>query len=123
MDLWTGLAGMMLVVVVAIAVAVQTGVLASSIWILSNDDNNPFTNDGQLVTWGKCAGIVVVYYVLLVVLAPLAGCFGLLLTMGAWFLAIMMLFERSFGEAFLIFLANIVISMGVNWGLGKAFGV
>ena len=121
MNAWVDLAGTVLVMAIAIAVLIQTAVLAASIWLLAGADNNPFKSDGMLVTWAKCAGVVVGYIVLMVLLSQVAGCFGVLLALGAWFLAIMMLFERSFGEAVLIFLANAVISIGVNWVLGQVF--
>ena len=39
----------------------------------------------------------------------------LVLAFAGWFLGIMILFQRNFGQAFLIVLANVAIGFVVNW--------
>lgn len=107
---WVGLTGFAIIVVFIIWVAIQTGVLAASIFILSGENDNPFKEEPQLVVWGKCAGLVTA-----VALMGFIPGFGWVLSLIAWFLGIMMLFERTFGQAIMIFLANIAIGFLVNW--------
>ncbi len=112
---WTGLEGSMLVAMLLIAGSVQTVVLAASIWMLSGEEDHPFVEDGQFVVWGKCAGLMVV--VTMLSLIPYGGWIAL----AAWYFGIMILFNREFGEALFIFLANIIIALVVIWLLTNAF--
>lgn len=109
MPFWTGLAGTMLIVAVIIAFAIQTAVLAVSILFLSGEDDNPFHGEGQFTAWGKCATLVA--GVLAVSFIPE----GAVLSLMGWFVGVMTLFQRNFGQAFMIVLANVAFGFGVNW--------
>ncbi len=115
MTLWTGLEGTFLFAALMIAFAIQTAVLAAGIWLLSGENDNPFHEEGQIVAWGKCAGLVA--GVLALSFIPN----GAVLALVGWFLGIMILFHFNFGQAFMIFLANLAIGAGVNWLLMQAF--
>ncbi len=107
--LWTDLEGTRLVALLIIAFGIQTAVLGTSLLMLSGEDDNPFKEDGQLIAWGKCAGLVA--GVTLILMFPLGG----LVAIGGWFVGVMMLFERTLSQTFMLFLANIVISYGLIW--------
>lgn len=111
MPFWTGIEGTTLIAAVIIAFAIQTAVLAVSILFLSGEDNNPFRGEGHFVAWGKCAALVA--GVLAVSFIPE----GAVLSLGGWFVGVMTLFQRNFGQAFMIVLANVAIGVGVNWVL------
>ncbi|MBC8869647.1 MAG: hypothetical protein H8E44_09530 [Planctomycetes bacterium] len=103
--------------------SVSTVILAAALWLLSDEGNNPFKEDGNGVTWGKCAALAFGSHLLLIGLiifgALILGAFGillgLLLTIVAWFMGIMVLFDRTFLQAILFTIAV--------WGLSALLGL
>jgi hypothetical protein len=68
-----------------------------------------FQTDGQAVTWGKCAALVVGMTVLGWV--P----FGGLLALIAFFVGVMAFFQKTFLRALLLLIINGLFSLRVTW--------
>src|SRR5262245_1672837 len=98
--------------ILLVAFALQTAVLAGSLFMVEGDDDSSFKNDGVWLTLAKCAGIVLIVLVLRFV--P----FGGLVAIAGWFLGIMAAFQKSFGQTVLLFVVNLAISMLVGFGIG-----
>ena len=49
-----------LVLVYLVVFGLSSVILGASLWIMSDKGSNPFQEDGRAVTYGKCAGIVLV---------------------------------------------------------------
>ncbi len=100
------------ILVYTVYILILTAVLAATIWGLCEEGTNPFKDDGHLITWGKCLGLVVA-----VSLVDLVPEFGFWLSLGAWYLGIMILFQKTFGQTFIITCVNKAIGWGVLWVL------
>ena len=107
----------LLILVYTVATLILTAVLAATIWGLCEEGTNPFKDDGHLITWGKCLGLVVA--VSLVSLVPEVGHW---LYLGTWVLGIMVLFQKTLGQTFIIFLVNWALSWGLFWLIGVLLG-
>ena len=105
-----------------VQIAVTTGILSLSLWILSDDRSSPFQEYGVSATWIRCAGLVVVNILIGFVFvfavestgSFLVGIAGSVISLVCWFVGIMALFERTFGQAFLLTLA----CEALGWMLG-----
>jgi len=109
-----------------VSIAISIGILGLGLWILSDERDNPFREYGVGVTWAKIAGLVVginvwAFIVLAVLLAaelPLLAFVGAIITILLWFGGIMVLFEKSFGQAFLLTIACWVLRLLLEGGIG-----
>jgi hypothetical protein len=99
-----------IVLVLAAAVAVETGILAVSLFLVEDVKTGSFKEFGAGGTLGRCAGIVIVR----TLLALIPFCIGFVLSPVVWFLGIMVLFQKTFGQTVFLFLLNAIISIGVN---------
>jgi hypothetical protein len=98
----------MLIALWVLPPAIHFAALAASLWVFTDQDEGPYKVDGVGVTLGKCAGISVLVPVLLFVvplvvqpkalpiLAVLIGC------LVAWLFLVRILFNTTWGQAFLI---------------------
>ena len=100
-------------VVYVVAIAISTVVFGASLFLVEDIKESSFQTDGQAVTWGKCAGLVVVMTVL--GLLP----FGALLALIAFFVGVMVLFQKTFLQALLLLVINGLFSLGVAWVIGR----
>jgi len=103
------------IVVYAIAIAVQTGILAVSLFLVEDVKASSFKEFGAGGTLGRCAAIVVVASI--VGLIPFY--IGLVLGLVVWFIGIMFLFQKPIGQTFVLFLINAIISIGVTGLIGS----
>jgi len=101
------------VVLYGIAIAVSTAVFGASLFLVEDIKESSFRTGGQMATWGKCAAIVVA--MTLIGLLP----FGTLLALVAFFLGVMLLFQKTFLQALLLLIINGLFSIGVWWLLDK----
>ena len=90
--------------------------MVGGIWFLSGEDDNPFRQEGQLVAWGKSAGLVA--GVLALTFLPAGSALALV----GCFVGIMTLFHCNFGEALMIFTVNLVFGFAINWLLLQMLG-
>ena len=89
---------------------ISTISLAAALWIIGEDDTDPFKNNGVGPTLAKCCCISAVQTGLSMFL-PYGGLIGLIVWLGA----VMVLFDKSFFGALLISLVGGI----VTWGLGS----
>ena len=110
---------------ILVSVAILTGILALGVWILSDDRNNPFHEYGVRATWIKCGGLVVAMNILafgaLFVLAATGSVFvvavgGAIGSVVCYLGGIMVLFEKTIGQAFQLSIA----CWFLEWGLGES---
>lgn len=109
---------MSFLIVFSVTVAVSTVLFAAALWLLSQDDNNPFREYGVGATWARCAALIVGIELLewgIVALVAATGSgliafLGVIVRIAAWFFGIMLLFERTFVQAILLTIAM--------WGIG-----
>ena len=101
------------IVVYVVAVAIGAVVFGASLFLVEDIKKSSFRTDGQVVTWGKCAGLVVVMTVL--GLLP----FGGLLALIAFFVGVMALFQKTFLQALLLLVINGLFSRGVAWVIAR----
>ncbi len=91
-------------VFLVIAFLFSTTSLALALWIIGEEDTDPFKTDGFKPTMLKCIGICAITTALSLV--P----FGRLVGSVIWFIAVMALFEKSVFGAVLIAISGAVIS-------------
>jgi hypothetical protein len=101
------------IVIYVVAIAITTVVFGASLFLVEDIKESSFRTDGQAVTWGKCVGLVIVMTVL--GLLP----FGTLLALVAFFVGVMVLFQKTFLQALLLLVINGVFSLGVGWALER----
>ncbi|HJZ90451.1 MAG TPA: hypothetical protein VKE40_06230 [Gemmataceae bacterium] len=101
------------IIVYIVGIAVSTVVLGASRFLVEDIKEGSFRTDGAAVTWGKCAGLVVVMTVLGVL--P----FGTMLALIAFFVGVMVLFEKTFLQALLLLVINGLFSLAVVWVIGR----
>jgi hypothetical protein len=106
---------MLLALSFLISALISTAILGATLHILSGESDNPFQVDGRAATWAKCLGLVVI--VNLLSLIPNVG--GAVLTLGAWFGGIMLLFGRTLGHTVLLTCCNSALAFFVWWLLAK----
>ena len=95
---------LILIVVIAVSILLSTGVLCVAMLLVGDEELN---QDTAL----KCLGISTA--ATLVRLIPMIG----LISIVVWFVGVMVAFEKTFGEAFLIGLSVFVINLGIGFGL------
>ena len=100
---------MLFALVFILSALVSTIILAGTLSILSDHDDNPFARDEHIASWIRCLGLVVL--VKLIVLVPLP--FTELVAVLLWFAGIMYLFARSFWQVILIIVSNAVLGIVV----------
>ena len=86
------------------AVAGGSCVLVFSLWLLSEKDSNPLADLGLRQCFIRAAVLCVVSLALQLLLP--AGLITLVIVAAFWWGAIMFLFERTLGQAFLLGVAN-----------------
>ncbi len=96
------------IVVYTIGIVLQTGVLATSLFLVEDIQESSFKELGAVGALARCAGISVV--TILLSLVP----FGFLLALVVWFLGFMVLFQKSFGQTVILFLVNGLVSIALN---------
>jgi len=108
----------------AIQLVVQTTVLTLILSLIGEGDTDPFKRDGFRSTvlrcFGTCSVTTTLWYLSLSV-APFGHTIGVLLmtiTIGIWFGAVMILFEKSWLGALLIAVSVFVVSLLMSVGLG-----
>ena len=94
-----------LAVVLVVVTLLSTGVLAVAMWLVGDEELN---RDTLL----KCLGITV-----LVTLSGLVPGIGGLIAIAVWLVGLMVAFEKTFGEAFLIGICCWVINLVLRLGL------
>ena len=104
---------LLIIVIYIVAIAMSTLVFGASLFLVEDIKDGSFRNDGQKVTWGKCAGIVILMTVL--GLVP----YGSVPALIAFFLGVMVLFQKTFLQAFLLLIVNGVFSLGVGAAIGR----
>src|SRR5262249_55286757 len=87
---------LLIVLIYVVAIAISTAVFGASLFLVEDIKASSFATDGQAVTWGKCAGIVLVMTVLGFI--P----FGTLLALVVFFVGVMVLFHKTFFQALLL---------------------
>ena len=106
-------------IVLLLQVAMGAIILALALWILS--DTSPFQDYGTGGAWGRCIGLVAAVNVLavggLLIGGPMLGLLLSVAILVVWFLGIMMLFEKTFGQAFFLTLSMWVIGLLLEKGL------
>jgi hypothetical protein len=100
--------------VYAIALSIETGILAVSLFLVEDIKASSFKEFGALGTLGRCAAIVIVTLVL--GLIP----FGFLLALIVWFLGIMFLFQKTFLQTLIVFVLNVIVSFAIAAALEHA---
>lgn len=98
-----------------VAIVILTGIFGASLFLVEDISESSFKTDGQLVTWGKCAAIVVAT-TMLQAFVPLGGLLSLVL----FFIAVMSFFQKTFVQAFLLLVINGLFKMGIFWLIGRA---
>jgi hypothetical protein len=98
------------IAVYVIAIVISTGLLGASLYVIENNRESSFQLEGRAVTWGKCAGLILV--VTLLRLIP----FGPLIGLVVFFVGVMMLFQKSFGQTFMLLLVNGAFSFVITRG-------
>src|SRR5262245_16334329 len=102
------------VLVYVVAMAISTAIFTASLFLVEDIKESSFKTDGTAVTWGKCAGIVLLTTLLGMIPFPI----GALLSLVAFFVGVMVLFQKTFGKAFLLLVINGLFSMGIAWVIG-----
>ncbi len=100
------------VIVYGIGLAISTAILAASLFLVEDSKTGSFSELGVAPTLARCATICL--GTTLLGLIPGAG---LLLALVGWFVGIMFLFQKTFGQAFILALINGIFSLGVTGGL------
>ena len=95
--------------VYAVAIALSVAILAGSLFLVEDVKSGSFQEFGVGATLARCAAIVIVTTLLGFI--P----YGVILVLIVWFAGIMFLFQKSFGQTFVVFLVNVIFSLGV-WG-------
>src|SRR5262245_35168314 len=103
-----------------IAFAISVAILAGSLFLVEDVRAGSFKEIGVAGTLARCAGVVLVTTRLN--LMP----YGFFLSLVVWFLGIMFLFQKTFGQTLILWLVNVIVSCGVVRALGfvlaKALG-
>jgi hypothetical protein len=99
------------IVAYAVALSVQTGILAMTLFLVEDVKAGSFKEFGAAGTLGRCAAIVIATTVL--ALIP----FGILLALLVWFLGIMFLFQKTFVQTLILFVLNGIVSIAIGAGL------
>ena len=97
-----------------ISIAVSVAILAGSLFLVEDVRASSFKEFGVAGTLARCAGIVLVTTLLNIIPFP----FGFLLSLVVWFLGIMFLFQKTFGQTLILWLVNVIVSCGVVGALG-----
>ena len=103
--------GVLYIIVYAIAIAVQTAILAGSLFLVEDVQSGSFKELGVLHTLARCAAVTLA--VVLIGLIP----YGALLGLIVWFLGIMFLFQKSLGQTIILLLVNGLVSIAVSGAL------
>lgn len=110
------MAPVLAVLVYAVAIAVSTLVLAASLFMIEDRRESSFRGRGRAAAWGKCAKVSAV--MILMGMVP----FGPLLALVAFFVGVMVLFEKTFLQAFVLLLINGIFSYAVAHVIAKFAG-
>ena len=100
------------VVAYGIGIAISVAILAASLFLVEDIRASSFKEFGAGATLARCTGIVVI--TMLLSLIP----YGFLVGLVVWFIGIMFLFQKTFGQTLILFLVNVVFSCGVIRALG-----
>jgi uncharacterized membrane protein len=100
------------VIAYAISIAISIAILAGSLFLVEDRQASSFKEFGTAATLARCAAIVLV--TILLSLIP----YGFLLALVVWFLGIMFLFQKTFGQTLILWLVNAVFGCGVLGALG-----
>ena len=100
------------IVIYAIAIAISIAILAASLFLVEEVRSSSFKEFGVGPTLARCAGICI--GTTLLGLIP----FGGLLSLVVWFLGIMFLFQKTFGQTLILLLVNAFF----GWGIAGAIG-
>lgn len=92
------------IIVGLISFTLSTITLALALWLIGEDGTDPFKADGFKPTMTKCAAICAVTTVLSFI--PFGGLVGMIV----WFVAVMVLFEKTFLGALLIAVCGAVLT-------------
>jgi len=95
------------IVIFLIAVAISTAILVTSLFLVEDIKASSFKELGAAPTLARSAGIVVA--ATLVGLIP----YGIILQIIAWFVGIMILFQKTFVQTLFLTILNNIISLGV----------
>ena len=99
------------IVVYAVAIAIQTALLAGSLFLVEDVESGSFKELGVVHTLARCAAVTLVTSLL--GLIP----FGAWLALIVWFLGIMFLFQKSLGQTIVLLLVNGLVSIAVSGAL------
>jgi hypothetical protein len=99
-----------------IAIAITTAVLAASLFLVEDIRSSSFKEFGAVPTLARCAGLCIVTNLL--GLLP----FGWLLGLVVWFVGIMLLFQKTFGQTLILFVINALFGCGVAGAIGFLLG-
>lgn len=108
------------VVVYAIAIVLDSGVLALSLLLLEGSETNSFKDYGVWPVLARCAAICTC--ATLLTLIP----YGVFAALVVWFLGIMALFQKTLGQSLILAFVNMFVGMGIyggmNWLLARLLG-
>jgi hypothetical protein len=100
------------VVAYGIGLVLNVLILAGSLFLVEDKNASSFKEFGVGPTLARCAGIAVA--TLLLSFLP----FGFVLSLVAWFLGIMFLFQKTFVQTLILFLINAIFGCGVLGAVG-----
>lgn len=95
-----------------IGFAINVAILATSLFLVEDKNASSFKELGVMPTLARCAAIDLV--VTLVSLIP----FGFIFALVAWFIGIMVLFQKTFVQTLVLFLINVIFGCGVLGAVG-----
>jgi hypothetical protein len=95
-----------------IGLALNTAILAISLFLVEDRNASSFKELGVMPTLVRCAGIALA--TMLLSLIP----FGFLLALVAWFIGIMIFFQKTFVQTLVLFLINVIFGCGVLGAVG-----
>jgi len=100
------------VVAYGIGLALNIAILAASLFLVEDRNASSFKELGVGPTLARCAGVALA--TLLLSFLP----FGFLLSLVAWFIGIMFLFQKTFVQTLILFLINAIFGCGVLGAVG-----
>ncbi len=96
------------VAIFAVAIALSTAILAGSLFLVEDIKESSFKELGVGPTLARCTAICSL--VPLLDLIP----YGFFIALVIWFLGIMLVFQKTFVQTFILFLINALFGCGVN---------
>lgn len=95
-----------------VGLALNIAILAASLFLVEDRNASSFKELGVGPTLARCTGIALA--TLLLSFLP----FGFLLSLVAWFIGIMFLFQKTFVQTLILFLINAIFGCGVLGAVG-----